>query len=74
MTWNKDLKPVFADIDQNTWTIDLADVERKITKNTAAILAAPFYGNPCDNYELEKIARKHGIGLFFDSASGCGSR
>lgn len=72
--WNHDLIPIFADIDENTWTIDPLDVEKKITSKTVAILAAPFYGNPCNNYELERIARKYKVKLFFDSASGCGSK
>ena len=74
VAWNKGLTPVFADIDEKTLTIDPKDVAKRITKKTVAILAAPFYGNPCDNDALQKLADKHHIRLFYDSASGCGSR
>jgi dTDP-4-amino-4,6-dideoxyglucose len=69
--WNN-LTPVFADIDRRTWTIDPASVESKITPRTAAILAAPVYGNPCDNDALQAIADRRGIPLYLDSASGFG--
>ena len=73
IAWN-DLVPVFADVDPDTWTLDPADAERRITSRTAAILAAPLYGNPADNDALADLAKRRGVRLFFDSASGCGSR
>ena len=73
IAWNG-LVPVFADIDPGTWTLDPADAARRITSHTAAILAAPLYGNPCDNDALAEVAHRKGVRLFFDSASGCGSR
>lgn len=73
IAWNG-LVPVFADVDPGTWTLDPADAERRITPRTAAILAAPLYGNPCDNDALTEVARRKNVRLFFDSASGCGSR
>jgi dTDP-4-amino-4,6-dideoxygalactose transaminase len=69
--WNN-LRPVFADIDPRTFTIDPASVESRIGRNTAGILAAPVYGNPCDNDALQAIADRHGIPLYYDSASGFG--
>lgn len=68
------LVPVFADIHPETWTLDPADAEGRITSRTAAILAAPLYGNPADNDALADLAARRGVRLFFDSASGCGSR
>ncbi len=73
VTWNG-LTPVFADCDPHTWTVDPADVERKITAKTSAILAVHMYGNPCDIEGLSRIARKHGLKLIFDSAHAFGSR
>jgi dTDP-4-amino-4,6-dideoxyglucose len=73
IAWNG-LVPVFADVDPGTWTLDPADAERRITSRTAAILAAPLYGNPCDNDALADLARRRKVRLFYDSASGCGSR
>ena len=69
--WNN-LTPVFADIDRRTFTIDPASVEAKITPRTAAILAAPVYGNACDNDALQAVADRRGIPLYYDSASGFG--
>jgi dTDP-4-amino-4,6-dideoxygalactose transaminase len=69
--WNN-LTPVFADIDRRTFTIDPASVEARIGPKTAAILAAPVYGNACDNDALQAIADRRGIPLYYDSASGFG--
>lgn len=66
------LNPVFADIDPKTFNIDPKDVEKKITKNTTAILAVHVYGNPCDVESLEKIAKKHNLKLIFDAAHAFG--
>lgn len=62
------LTPVFADIDKQTFNIDPDDVERKITKNTTAILAVHIYGNPCNLDRLGKIAKKHKLKLIYDAA------
>lgn len=70
--WNH-LKPVFADIDQNTWCLDLRDVEKKITKKTKAILATHVFGNPCRVNELQDICHRNHLTLIFDSAHGYGS-
>jgi len=66
------LKPVFADIDPDTFNIDPADVERKITTKTSAILAVHVYGNPCYVEELKEIANKHNLKLFYDAAHAFG--
>jgi dTDP-4-amino-4,6-dideoxy-D-glucose transaminase len=67
------LRPVFADIDERTFTISPASIEARITPRTRAILAAPVYGNPCDNDALQALADRHGLTLLYDSASGFGS-
>jgi len=69
--WNN-LIPVFADMDPRTFTIDPASVDARIGPKTAAILAAPVYGNACDNDALQAIADRHGLPLYYDSASGFG--
>ncbi len=70
--WNG-LKPVFADIDKETFCIDPKDVEKKITENTKVILATHIFGSACDVNELQKISKKHKLKLIFDSAHGYGS-
>jgi len=66
-------KPIFADIEENSLCIDPAEVERKITSQTKAILATHVYGNPCNIEELERISAKHKIPLFFDGAHAFGA-
>jgi dTDP-4-amino-4,6-dideoxygalactose transaminase len=71
--WNG-LKPVFADCDPQSWTIDPMDVESKITEHTSAILAVHLYGNPATVSKLESIARRHRVKLLFDAAHAFGSQ
>src|SRR5438094_1476581 len=53
------LKPVFADIDPNTFTLDPKAAERAITPNTRAILPTHLYGMACDMAPIVALARKH---------------
>ena len=70
--WNN-LKPIFADVDAETWCIDPEDVKRRITKKTRVILGTHVFGNPCDIDELRNIANKHNLTLMFDAAQAYGS-
>ena len=56
------LKPVFCDIDPETFTLDPRKLEEKITEKTCAVLPVHVYGNICDTETVEKTARKHEIG------------
>ena len=60
--------PVFCDIEPNTYTLDPAKVEALITPRTSAILPVHVYGNPCQHEQLQQIAAKHGLKLFYDAA------
>src|SRR5438477_8891307 len=71
--WNN-ARPVLADCEPDTWTIDAKDVARKISRRTAAILAVHVYGNPCAIEELSAIAARHNLKLIFDAAHAFGSR
>lgn len=57
--------PIFADIDA-TYSMDPGDVERKITKRTAAIMAIHLFGNACNLAALADIAHRHGLPLIED--------
>jgi len=59
--------PIFADIDPKTFTMDIEDAKRKITKNTKAILPVDFYGHPAQIPELMEMAKKHGIIVIEDA-------
>jgi dTDP-4-amino-4,6-dideoxygalactose transaminase/predicted dehydrogenase len=57
--------PVFADID-DSYNMDPADVERKITARTRAIIVVHLFGNPCDLDAMVDIAKRHKIPLIED--------
>src|SRR5215471_6176357 len=59
--------PVFADID-DTYNMDPADVERKITPRTRAIIVVHLFGNPCNMDAMVDIAKRHKIALIEDCA------
>lgn len=61
-------KPVFADVDISSMTIDPEDVRRKITPRTRAIIPVHFAGRACRLDELEAIAREHNLYLIQDTA------
>ncbi len=63
--------PVFAEIDES-FNIDPADIESKITPQTKVILAAHLQGNPCDLARVMEIARKHGLKVLEDCAQCVG--
>ncbi len=71
--WNS-LTPVFADCEPDTWNVDVADVERKITARTSALLIVHLYGNPANVEALTRIAKRHKLKLIFDGAHAFGSR
>lgn len=72
VAWNG-LRPVFADVDEETLTLAPAAVERSLGVRTSAILATHIYGTPCDVEGLADLASSHGIRLFFDAAHAYGS-
>jgi perosamine synthetase len=65
--------PVFADVDPETFNIDPADVARKITKRTKAIMPISLYGVSCDLDPLMELGRKHGIPVINDAAEAFGT-
>jgi dTDP-4-amino-4,6-dideoxygalactose transaminase len=70
--WNG-LRPVFADVDPDTLTLDPASVEPLVGARTSAILATHLYGTPCDVEGLADVAAANGLRLFFDAAHAFGS-
>jgi perosamine synthetase len=65
--------PVFCDVIRDSWQMDPADVRRKITPRTKAIMVVHLYGQPCDMDELMKIAREHDLFLIEDCAEAFGA-
>jgi perosamine synthetase len=66
-------KPAFADADAQTWNIDVARIEEKITPCTKAIMPVHIFGNPCDMAALHALAEKHGLVLLEDAAEAHGA-
>ncbi len=67
-------KPVFADIDINTYNIDPAEIERKITKKTRAIMVVHYAGMTCDMEAISDLAQKHKLIVIEDAAHGLGAK
>ena len=66
--------PVFADLGPSTYNLDPADVERRITQKTKAIIAVHLCGNPCDMRALKILADRHGLALIEDAAQAWGAK
>jgi dTDP-4-amino-4,6-dideoxygalactose transaminase len=61
-------KPVFVDIEESTYNMDISKIEKKITKKTKAILPVHLYGHPCDMGGIKEIAGKHSLKVIDDCA------
>lgn len=67
-------KPVFADIEEDTYNIDPRSVEAKITEKTKAIVAVDFTGQAVKLAELKQICEKHHLILIEDGAHSIGTK
>ena len=66
-------KPIFADIDPNTFLIDPNKIEAAITENTKAIMPVHLYGRVCDMEKINAIAKKHNLTVIEDTAQAFGA-
>jgi perosamine synthetase len=66
--------PVFADIEPETWCLDPADVARKITPRTRAVIAVHLFGQPADLDPLLDLCRQHNLVLIEDASQAFGAR
>ncbi len=62
------LTPVFCDVNPDDYTIDVSKIEGLITDKTSAIIPVHVYGNVCDVYAIEKIAKKYNLKVIYDAA------
>ena len=66
-------RPVFVDINPDTYLIDTVAIEAAITPRTKAIIPVHLYGQPADMDELMAIAQKHGLKVIEDNAQAIGA-
>ncbi|MCD6222086.1 MAG: DegT/DnrJ/EryC1/StrS family aminotransferase [Thermoplasmata archaeon] len=66
-------KPVFAEIDEKTYTMDVNDVRKKITKKTKAIIPVHLYGQPADMDAIKEIADEYGLIIIEDACQAHGA-
>jgi dTDP-4-amino-4,6-dideoxygalactose transaminase len=67
-------KPVFADIEPDTFNIDPEDIKRKITKRTKAIIPVDLYGHPAEMKAIMEIAEDKGLAVIEDACQAHGAR
>ena len=66
--------PVFVDSREDTWNLDVNEVEKKISQKTKAVLSVHLYGSACDMDKLLMLCKKHNIYLIEDTAEAFGSK
>jgi len=66
-------KPVFVDIDERTYTIDPAGLDRAVTARTKAIIPVHLFGQPADMDPILQFARKRGLFVVEDAAQAHGA-
>jgi dTDP-4-amino-4,6-dideoxygalactose transaminase len=65
--------PVFADIEEDHYCLDVKSVEQKITKRTKAIMVVDLFGQPYDADGIRALARKHRLCVIEDCAQAPGA-
>ena len=67
------LKPVFVEVDKDTFCIDSDSIENAITEKTKAIVPVHLYGQACNMNQIVSIAKKHNLHVIEDNAQAIGS-
>ena len=67
------LKPVFVDINEDTWCIDPKRIEEVITPRSRAVIATHLYGNACDLDQIKAICEDNNLYLIEDAAEAIGT-
>ncbi len=71
--WRAGARPVFADINPDTYNIDAASIESKITGRTAAVVPVHLFGQCADMDEVSRIAARHSLAVIEDGAQAIGA-
>jgi UDP-2-acetamido-2-deoxy-ribo-hexuluronate aminotransferase len=67
-------KPIFVDIERDTFNIDVKKIEAAITSKTKAIMPVSLYGQAADLDEINAIAKKHNLHVIEDTAQSYGEK
>ncbi|HEY7512201.1 MAG TPA: aminotransferase class I/II-fold pyridoxal phosphate-dependent enzyme, partial [Vicinamibacteria bacterium] len=66
-------RPVFVDVDPETFTMDAAKLERALTARTRVVLPVHLYGHPADMERIVEAAARHGLPVLEDAAQAHGA-
>lgn len=66
-------KPVFADVEKDTWCLNPRKLEQHITKKTKAVMPVHIYGHPTDMDPVRKIAKKYSLFIIEDACPSVGA-
>jgi len=61
-------KPIFADIDAETFNISPQEIEKHVSNNTVAVMPVHVFGNPCEVEKIDEIAMRHDLKVIYDAA------
>src|SRR5271157_5988212 len=67
------LRPVFADIDPETWCLSPAAAEAAVTADTALVTPVHIFGNPADTQAFDALGRRRHVTIVYDAAHGFGA-
>ncbi len=67
-------KPIFCDVDAQTFTIDVDDARKRITPRTRAIAPVHLFGNPANVEDIQALAQEYGLTIIWDAAQAHGAR
>ncbi|RCW27025.1 DegT/DnrJ/EryC1/StrS aminotransferase family protein [Marinilabilia salmonicolor] len=70
--WWNNIKPVFVDIEPETFNLDPKKIEAAITPQTTAIMPVHVYGNPCNLEAIQQIAETYNLKVLYDAAHAFG--
>jgi perosamine synthetase len=65
--------PVLVDSEPQTWTMDVAQIEARITPRTRAIMVVHIYGHPVDMHPVLEVAERYGLRIIEDAAEAHGA-
>ena len=66
-------KPIFVDVEKDTWCIDPESFKKAITKRTRVVMPVHLYGHPANMNEINKIAKENGLFVLEDACPSLGA-